>query len=54
MWTLNFDQGFNEENVACAGKKTNAYRVVMGKTEGKRLLGRPRSRWEYTVKIDRK
>jgi len=40
--------------VACKGKKTNAYRVVVGKTEVKRSLGRPRSRWEYTVIIDRK
>jgi len=38
--------------VACKGKKTIAYRVVVGKTEGKRSLVRPRSRWEYTVTID--
>jgi hypothetical protein len=25
---------------------------VVGKPEGKRLLGRPRRRWEYNVKID--
>jgi hypothetical protein len=28
------------------GKKTNAYRVVVGKTEGKRSPGRTRDRWE--------
>jgi hypothetical protein len=28
------------------------YRVLMGKPEGKRPLGRPRRRWEDNVKID--
>jgi hypothetical protein len=28
------------------GKKTIAYRVEVEKTEGKRSLGRPKSRWE--------
>jgi hypothetical protein len=26
-------------------EKRNAYRILMGKPEGKRPLGRPRSRW---------
>ena len=26
----------------------------MGKCEGKRLLGRPRHRWEVTIKLDLK
>jgi hypothetical protein len=28
------------------------YRVLVGKLEGKRVLGRPRLRWEDTFKID--
>jgi hypothetical protein len=28
------------------------YRVLVGKTEGKRQLGRPRRRWEYHIKVD--
>ena len=28
------------------------YRIVLGKPEGKRPLGRPRRRWEDYVKID--
>jgi hypothetical protein len=28
------------------------YRVLVGKPEGKRPLGRPRRRWEENVKID--
>jgi hypothetical protein len=27
------------------GEKRNTYRVLMGNPEGKRTLGRPRSRW---------
>ena len=30
----------------------NAYRVLMGKPEGKRPLGRPRRRWEDNIKMD--
>jgi hypothetical protein len=32
--------------------KRNAYRVLVGKPEGKRLLGRPRCRWVDNIKID--
>ena len=30
----------------------NAYRVSVGKFEGKRPLGRPRRRWEDNIKMD--
>jgi hypothetical protein len=33
------------EHVARIGKKRNAYRILVGKPEGKRLLVRPRHRW---------
>jgi hypothetical protein len=29
-----------------------SYRVLVGKSEGKRLLGRPRCRWEDDTKIE--
>ena len=29
-----------------------AHRDLVGKPEGKRLLGRPRRRWEDTIKMD--
>ena len=30
----------------------NAYRVLVGKPEGKRPLGRPRHRWEDDIRMD--
>jgi hypothetical protein len=41
-------------NRACStlGEKRNAYRILVGKLEGKRPPGRPRHRWEYNIKID--
>jgi hypothetical protein len=30
----------------------NAYRILMGKPEGKRLLGRLRRRWVDNIKMD--
>ena len=32
--------------VACMGERRGVYRVLVGKPEGKRPLGRPRRRWE--------
>ena len=34
-------------HVACMEQSRNAYRVLVGKPEGKRPLGSPRRRWEY-------
>jgi hypothetical protein len=34
------------------GEKRNAYRVLAGKPEGKRSLGRPRRRWVDNIKMD--
>jgi hypothetical protein len=34
------------------GVKRNAYRILVGKPEGKRPLGRPRCRWVDNIKID--
>jgi hypothetical protein len=31
-------------------EKTNAYRLLVGKPEGKRALGRPRRRWVNNIK----
>jgi hypothetical protein len=34
------------------GERRGAYRVSVGKPEGKRPLGRPRHRWEDNMKVD--
>ena len=34
------------------GAVQNSCRVLVGKPEGKRLLGRPRHRWEDNIKMD--
>jgi hypothetical protein len=39
-------------HVACMEEKMNAYRIWVGKPEGKRLLGRPRRKWEDNIKMD--
>jgi hypothetical protein len=34
------------------GEERGVHRVLMGKPEGKRPLGRPRRRWEATIKME--
>jgi hypothetical protein len=34
------------------GETRYAYRILVGKPEGKRSLGRPRRRWMDTIKMD--
>ncbi|KAJ4443903.1 hypothetical protein ANN_05690 [Periplaneta americana] len=38
-------------HVARMGESRNAYRVLVGRLEGKRPLGRPRHRWEDNIKM---
>jgi hypothetical protein len=39
---------------ACSthGVKKDTYRILVGKSEGKISLGRPRHRWEDNIKMD--
>ena len=39
-------------HVAHMGERRGAYRVLVGKPEGNRPLGRPRHRWEDNIKMD--
>ena len=39
-------------HVARMGEGRGMYRVLVGKPEGKRPLGRPRHRWEDNIKMD--
>ena len=39
-------------HVARMGEERGTYRVLVGKSEGKRRLGRPRSRWVDNIRMD--
>jgi hypothetical protein len=39
-------------HVARIGEKRNAYRLLVGKPEGKKPLGRPRRRWVDNIRMD--
>jgi hypothetical protein len=38
--------------VTSIGEGRGVYRVLVGRPEGKRPMGRPRRRWEYNIKMD--
>ena len=39
-------------HVARMGEKRGVYRVLVGKPEGRRILGRPRRRWVDNIRMD--
>jgi hypothetical protein len=39
-------------HVARMGEGIGVYRIMVGKTEGRRPLGRPRRRWEDNIRMD--
>ena len=41
-----------DEACSAYGERRDTYRVLVGKPEGKRPLGRPRRRWENNMKMD--
>jgi len=48
------DKIVNEMGGACRAyvEEDSVYRVLVGKPEGKRPLGRPRSRWNDNIKME--
>jgi hypothetical protein len=52
----NYNHEVKEDNIgmACStnGAKRNVYRMLVGKSEGKRPLRRPRCRWVDNIKMD--
>jgi len=53
-WNLAYMVGKNKKdrNVLCTWEGRGVHRVLVGKPEGKRPLGRPRRRWEGNIKMD--
>jgi hypothetical protein len=51
-WNIGVEQG--EMGRACCtnADKWNAYRILVMKPQGKKPLGRPRSRWMDNIKMD--
>jgi hypothetical protein len=41
-------------NMECTEETRNVYKIFVEKPEGKRLLGRPRRRWEDNINMDLK
>jgi hypothetical protein len=41
-------------HVVRIGEKRNAYKILVGKPEGRRPLGKPRRRWVDNIKMDLK
>ena len=39
-------------HVACMGEERGVYRVLVGKPEERRPLGRPRRRWVFNIRMD--
>jgi hypothetical protein len=39
-------------HVVCLGEKRTAYRILEGKPEGKRQLGRTKLRWEDNIEME--
>ena len=39
-------------HLACIGERRGVYRVLVGKPEGNRPLGKPRRRWEDNIRTD--
>ena len=39
-------------HVACMGDERGVYRVLVGKPEGRRPMGRPRRRWVDNIRMD--
>ena len=52
MWEIKSRRMRWEGHMACMGDKKGAYRVLMGKPERKRPLGRPWHGWEDNIKMD--
>jgi len=52
VWVINSRRMRWAGHVARMGEERGVYRVLVGKPEGKRRLGRPRRRWVHNIRMD--
>jgi hypothetical protein len=52
IWVMKLRRMRWEGHEMRVGKRRSAYRVLVGRPEGKRPLGRLRCRWEDNIKVD--
>jgi len=52
VWVIKLRRMRWAGHAACVGEKRGVYRILVGKPEGKRPLGRPGHRWEDYIKMD--
>jgi hypothetical protein len=52
IWVIKSRRMMWTGHVACMGEGRGAYRILVGRPEGRRPLGRPRRRWEDIIKMD--
>jgi hypothetical protein len=52
VWVIKLRRMKWAGHVAHMGEGRGVYRVLVGKPEGKRQLGKPRHRWEDNIKVD--
>jgi hypothetical protein len=47
-----YSTNITSKNLRIMGEERNAYKILVGKPDGKRPLGRPRRRWVDNAKTD--
>jgi len=52
VWVIKSTRRRWAGNVARMGEERRVYRVLVGKPEGKRPLGKPRRRWVENIRMD--
>jgi hypothetical protein len=52
VWVIKFRRMGLVRHIVCMGERRGVYRILVGKPEGKRPLGRPRHRWQDNTEMD--
>jgi hypothetical protein len=48
---ISFKKNEMDGHTAHTGERKGSYRVLMGRPEGQRPIGRPKCRWEDNIKV---